>query len=247
MKINKKFAVVIPVANEESNILDFSIELVKQLKKIKIDYKIYFVVDRVSEDNTLDILNKISQKDKKIITIFEPKNKSVVDAYVRGFKQAIKDNNDYIIEMDAGFSHQPRELVKFVKKLEKGFDCVFGIRPLWSIKYKISFKRRLFSLGGTILSNLLLGTKLPDMTSGFEAFDATVLSQIIKKPLLSSGHFFQTEIKYRSKSYNFSTVEIHYSFPSNSVSKKSIKNSFTVLATLFVERFKFKKIKNKNP
>ena len=241
MKINKKYAVVIPAANEEDNILDFYNELARQLKKIKIDYKIYFVVDNVSKDNTLNILNVISKKDQKTITIFEPKNKSVVDAYIRGFKQAINDKNDYIIEMDAGFSHQPKEIVKFVKKLEKGFDCVFGVRPLWSIKYKISFKRRLFSLGGTILSNLLLGTKLSDTTSGFEAFNAKVLSDIIKKPLLSKGHFFQTEIKYRSKSYNFSTVNIHYSFPSNSVSEKSIKNSFMVLATLFVERFKLKK------
>jgi len=236
--MNDKFsyAIVIPVANEADNIKIFYKELLRQLTKIKINFKIYFVTDNVSKDGTVQILKKLSTNNYKVSVIFEPKNQNVVDAYVRGFNQAIKEKNDYVIEMDAGFSHQPREILKFVKKLRKGYDCVFGTRPLMSHKYKISIKRRIFSLGGTILSNFLLGTKLPDATSGFEAFKSSILSEILKKQLMSKGHFFQTEIRYRAKSYNISTVNIHYSFPSNSVSRKSLLNSIYVLFAIFLNR-----------
>lgn len=236
MKDKSSYAIVIPMANEADNVRLFYKELIRQLTKFDIDYKLYLVTDTISKDGTIQILQKLSARNNKVKVIFEPKNRNVVDAYVRGFKQAIRENNDYIIEMDAGFSHQPSEIIKFIKKLRVGYDCVFGVRPLMSHKYQISLKRRIFSLGGTLLSNVLLGTKLPDATSGFEAFKSNVLKKILKKQLMSKGHFFQTEIRYRAKEYNISIVNIHYSFPSNSVSQKSIMNSFQVLFTLFLSR-----------
>lgn len=240
--LKSKYAIVIPVANEEDNIALFYAELVKQLKIINLNFKLYFVADNASKDNTIKILKNLSKTDKFTKIIFEPTNQNVVDAYLRGFKQAIVEKNDYVIEMDAGFSHQPSEIIKFVKKLNDGYDCVFGIRPLLSPKYKISIKRRILSLGGTVLSNTLLGTKLTDATSGFEAFRADILKEIIKEPLLSKGHFFQTEIRYRAKKYNISSTKITYAFPSNNVNVKSIINSFKVLFILFLREIKFKNV-----
>lgn len=232
----KKVAIVCPVANEAETIHEFCYELRKAIQDLNIQATVFFVIDNVSKDNTLRILKKISQKYPEIQVIFEPKNRHVVDAYIRGYQEALRKKCDYIIEMDGGFSHLPSELFKFIQGFTEGYDCVFGIRPLWSPAYNVPLKRRIYSLGGTILSNLLLGTTCKDMTSGYEGFTKKALREILKKPLLSQGHFFQTEIRYRAKGMKFKEVYISYQFPSKNVNQKSLQNSFEVLFTITKER-----------
>ena len=228
---------VIPVANEAETIEVFCLDLLKNIHKLKIDATVFMVIDNASKDDTKKILEKISKKYKLIKLIYEPKNRNVVDAYVRGYREAIKNKCDFIIEMDSGFSHLPSELHKFIKGYEEGYDCVFGIRPLLSVTYKVPLKRRMFSLGGTLFSNLLLGTHYKDMTSGYEGFRREVLEQILKEPLKSTGHFSQTEIKYRARRSNYKEVRITYKFPTPRVRIGSVVNSISTLLYLSYSRW----------
>jgi dolichol-phosphate mannosyltransferase len=228
----KKIGVVVPVANESENIILFCNELLKNIKNLKINASVFFVVDNVSTDNTKELLLTFAKKHIQIKVIYEPKNKNVVDAYVRGFKEAIKYNCDFIIEMDSGFSHLPQELYKFVQGYKEGYDCVFGVRPLWSFKYNVPFHRRIYSLGGTILSNSLLGTHFIDMTSGYEGFKKEVLKELIKEPLKSIGHFYQTELRFKARNYRYKEVNITYNNPTPRVKWKYIYNAFETLFLL---------------
>lgn len=233
---NSNFAIITPLANEETEFHPFVAALTKVLDQLKSG-TVYFVVDKVSQDRTLSLCEELSKKDQRFITVWAPENRHVVDAYIRGYKVALENNHDIIIEMDAGLSHDPRAIPMFLRVLNEGNDCAFGSRFIvgGSI-YKSSYKRTLLSKGGTILSNLLLGTKMYDMTSGYQGFHARVVEQFVNYPLLSKGHFYQTELRYLLRKKRYAEVPIHYRAPSENVSGASIHNSLRALWHYFKKR-----------
>jgi dolichol-phosphate mannosyltransferase len=89
---------------------------------------VYLVVDNVSKDNTLELCRNLSNEDSRFVTVWSPENKNVVDAYLAGYRTAINHIHEYIIEMDAGLSHDPNALPAFLEALSEGYDCVFGSR-----------------------------------------------------------------------------------------------------------------------
>ena len=103
------FAVVVPLANEADTFDEFTSRLMNVLDFIGYG-TIYFVVDNVSEDNTLERCHALSNQDKRFNTIWAPKNKNVVDAYLKGYEIALNNKHEIIIEMDAGLSHDPVNL-----------------------------------------------------------------------------------------------------------------------------------------
>lgn len=223
------FGIVIPMANESD---DFSVltDSIKEVLDKVGGGTVYFVVDGVTKDNTLDLCQDLSSKDDRFVTLWAPENRNVVDAYLRGYREALKNNHEMIIEMDAGLSHDPRALPMFLRVLNEGNECAFGSRfinggSIWDSNWKRTF----LSKSGTILSNLLLGTKMYDMTSGFQGFHADIVRKFLDYGLLSKAHFYQTELRYLLRKTRYAEIPIHYRAPSPSVSQKAIKNSFSVL------------------
>jgi dolichol-phosphate mannosyltransferase len=162
----------------------------------------------------------------------------VVDAYMNGFREALKNGHEIIIEMDAGLSHDPRAIPAFLRALNEGNDCAFGSRYINGGSMVDSpFRRRLLSKGGTILAKVLLGAKLADMTSGFQGFHRHVLERLLAYPLLSRAHFYQTEVRHLLRKEKLIEVPIHYRAPSPRVSHGAIKNSILVLWHYTVLRF----------
>lgn len=240
MKLKSNYAIVIPMANEQSDFLPF----VSLLTYVLDNYSpgtVYFVIDNVSTDNTLNLSRELSANDDRFITVWAPENKNVVDAYIRGYKEALKNGHELIIEMDAGLSHDPRALPMFLRVLNEGNECAFGSRFINGGSITDSnWKRTFLSRFGTILSNLLLGTRMYDMTSGFQGFHADVVEKFVQYNLLSKAHFYQTELRYLLRETRFAEIPIHYKAPSPSVSKKAITNSFDVLLYYFLQRLKRK-------
>lgn len=238
MKYN--FAVVIPMANEQKNFKPLAFSLIEVLNKLDCG-KVYFIVDKASNDHTLELCNNLSLTDNRFFTVWAPENKNLVDAYLRGYKEALKHNHDIIIEMDAGLSHDPKALPMFLRVLNDGKECAFGSRFIKGGSITDSnLKRTFLSKSGTILSNLLLGTKMLDMTSGFLGFHASVAEKFVSYGLLSEAHFYQTELRYLLRKSRYAEIPIHYRAPSPSVSKKAILNSFAVLFHYFFLRLRFK-------
>jgi dolichol-phosphate mannosyltransferase len=229
---NVSLGIVCPMANERGCAVRFVEEVLAQTQGFS-DVKLYVVLDRVSKDGTRDLLDDLAQSEPRLRVVWAPENRCVVDAYVRGYKEALAANHDYILEMDAGFSHQPKDMQRFFEAMEQGYDCVFGSRfmPGGQIS-KTPWSRRYLSRGGTILANLLLGTRLRDMTSGFELFSQPALRYILQCGINSRAHFFQTEIKFHAKRLRIVEVPIEYSAASPSVSSSSIKDAFKNLFRL---------------
>ena len=212
----KKTIIVMPVANEG----DTMASLLDRILALPYDnLLVYPVVDDYSTDNTADIIRSY-ESTGRVKCIYYKESRGVISCYLEGFRRAMADGAERIIEMDGGGSHKPEEIPQFIEKLDEGYDCVWGSRfttgggtdhqPMY---------RRFLSSGGTILSNAVLGTKLKDMTSGFDAF-------------LSTGHMYQTEMRYYCRNYTTVEVPIHYTGSTSSLKMKSVTEALKILFML---------------
>ncbi len=234
----KKWAIVVPMANEEQDFKPF-IEMLDLVLDELNPGNVYFVIDRASNDRTLELCQALSRRDRKYITVWAPENRNVVDAYVRGLRAAYDAGNEIIIEMDAGLSHDPRAIPMFLRVLNEGNECAFGSRFINGGSMSDSpFNRRMLSKTGTVLANLLLGTRLRDMTSGFQGFHRDVVARIIAHPFKSRAHFYQTELRYLLRKRRNFEVPIHYQAPSPRVSGKAIRNAYQTLFWYFFQRLR---------
>ena len=225
----KNFAVVIPMANEQETFEEFTDSLRSALDAL-VSGHVYIVIDNASNDNTLALSEQLSKMDERFSTVWAPENKNVVDAYTRGLREAYSKGHEVIIEMDGGLSHDPKEIPNFLKAMSEGNQCVFGSRYTQGGKnVGPPLKRAFLSKSGTILSNLFLGTKLKDMTSGYEAFNRDVVEKIIAYHLISQAHFYQTEIRYLLRYTKYKEIPIVYRSPSDSASRKAITDSLYCL------------------
>ena len=232
----KKWAVVIPMANEEQDFKPF-IEMLNFVIDELNPGNVYFVVDKASKDRTLELCRELSATDSRYVTVWAPENRNVVDAYVRGLRTAYEAGHDIIIEMDAGLSHDPRAIPMFLRVLNEGNDCAFGSRFINGGSMGDSpFKRRMLSKTGTVLANLLLGTHLRDMTSGYQGFHRDIVKKIIAHDFKSKAHFYQTELRYLLRKHRIYEVPIHYQAPSPRVSKSAIRNAYQTLLYYFMLR-----------
>ncbi len=233
------FAVIIPMANEACHF----VPLIKGLKTVFDKLRnghAFFVVDKVSVDNTLELCTTLSETDNRFKTVYEPLNKNVVDAYLRGFREACKNDYSYIIEMDAGLAHDPVEIPKILLLLEFGYECVFGSRfTKGGAIENAGLKRLFFSKGGTHIANLLLGTNLKDMTSGYQGFHTDVVRKLLTQKILSTGHFYQTEIRYLLRKKHFIEHPINYLTSSQRLPIKSVLNAIGTLQYYIVKRITF--------
>lgn len=236
MTYTNDWAVVVPMANEAPDFDAFIGVLRPVLDRVGCG-KVYFIVDNASRDNTRELCQKLSDADARFVTVWSPENRNVVDAYMKGFRVAYDAGHEIIIEMDGGLSHDPRALPMFLRVLNEGNECAFGSRFCNGGSMADSpIKRRLLSKTGTLLSNWLLGTKMDDMTSGFQGFHRRVIGALLAYPLRSKAHFYQTELRYLMRKHRFAEVPIHYRAPSNSVSQKAIKNALETLRYYFGKR-----------
>lgn len=219
-----------PVANEE----DTMKAILDEILALPYDnLYIYPVIDSYSKDKTEEIIRKKEMQNDKVKCIFYKESKGVVSCYLEGFRRALQDGAEQILEMDGGGSHLPKEIPQFLKQLEEGYDCVWGSRFMnGGSMHGQRFYRRILSQGGTILSNLVLGTGLKDMTSGFEAFRREVLENMDLEAFLSTGHMYQTEMRFYCRNLRTIEVPIHYVGTASSLKGSSVTEALRLLFQL---------------
>lgn len=225
-----------PVANEEATMADVIDEI------IGLGYDnlyLYVIMDDYSKDATAEIVKEYEAKTDKVKYVYYKDSKGLISCYLEGFRLALIDGAEYIIEMDGGGSHKPSEIPQFIDGLEQGYDCVFGSRFVegGSISSQPLY-RRILSGGGTFVSNLVLHTDYKDMTSGFEAFNRNVLSHYDLNSFLSTGHMYQTEMRYYCRNYKWIEAPINYIGSTSSLKMSAVTEALRIL-------FKLKKHESK--
>ena len=225
-----RLGVVVPLANESATVDAFLSRVLAQLGPADL---VYCVLDLASRDDTLARVQATARGDPRVSLVWAPEDRSVGDAYRRGYRAALEDEVEWIVEMDGGLSHRPEELPRFLDSLDAGAEFVAGSRFTHGGSYAGSAARRLLSRGGTLLVNLVLGTSMTDMTSGYEAFTRPCLTQLMATGTRSQGHFLQTEIRVFMHRRRWVEVPITYCSPSGRVGVEELIEAVRTLARLY--------------
>lgn len=228
------YAVCIPMANEEEGFGDF-IRPLREVLDENPGGTVYLVVDNASKDGTPRLCEELQAEDSRFRFVWAPENRNVVDAYLRGFKEAVAAGHDYIVEMDGGGSHNPAAIPAFLRALKEGNECAFGSRYINGGSLNDSpLRRRFLSRFGSFLAHVFLGCKVKDATSGYQAFTLSVMKDVLAYPLRSRAHFYQTELRYLLRKRDWIEVPIHYVSPSPRVSRNALRNSVRCLTVYTV-------------
>lgn len=224
-----RLGVVTPLANEEQTVGEF---LQRVLAQLSPEDRVFCVVDNASRDATRQRVGDIAATDPRIVPVWAPENRCVVDAYFRGYREALSAGCRWILEMDGGLSHLPEQIPQFITAMEQGHDFAAGSRFMPGGRFNGKFSRWLVSKGGTLLTNLVLGTRMRDMCSGFECFTQETLSRVLERGVKSHAHFFQTEIRFFLRNCNCVEIPITYNGPTVPVPGASIREALKILFSL---------------
>lgn len=199
--------IILPTYNEKENIAG----LVQEIFSIGINDLKIIIVDDNSPDGTGQIADKLVAENSRISVLHRPKKEGLGKAYMAGFRKALSDpQNQYIFEMDADFSHQPKYLPIFLESMKQA-DLTLGSRyiPKGGI-VNWSWPRRFISWLANIIIRKLLGLAVRDLTGGFKCFDRRVLENMDLENIESRGYNFQIELTYKAikKGYRIKEIPI---------------------------------------
>jgi dolichol-phosphate mannosyltransferase len=229
--------VVCPMANEAATAVQFVESVLDECARFPFrSIRMFVVIDRASRDSTRTQLVRHQSIQPTLRVVWAPDTNGVAEAYIRGYREAIAAGSEWILEIDAGFSHSPQAIPAFIEAMSPGVDCVFGSRFKAGGKSYGTVQRRILSRGGTAITNLLLGTRLSDMTSGFQLFSRGALESVLTRGVRSTGPFFQTEMKASCRRLRVVEIPIEYRGGSRNLGWGPIGESLVNLGWLCLER-----------
>lgn len=201
--MNEKSLIIIPTYNELDNIQKLIPELLDKYKDLDI-----LIVDDNSPDGTGNTVEQLSLTNPGIKLLRRPKKMGLGTAYIAGFKYAIEHGYDYIFEMDADFSHDPKEIKNFLIAI-KEYDLVIGSRYKTGVNVvNWPMRRLLLSYFASVYTRVITGMPVKDATGGFKCFRRKVLETIDLNNIKSNGYAFQIEMNFKTYKKGFKIGEI---------------------------------------
>jgi dolichol-phosphate mannosyltransferase len=166
------------------------------------------VVDDGSPDGTGELADRMGQEDARIHCLHRTAKEGLGKAYLVGFRWALARNYDFIFEMDADFSHDPKYLTQFLAATEDA-DLVIGSRYKTGVNViNWPMSRLLLSFGANLYAHWITGLPLTDSTGGFKCFRRSVLAELELDRVRSNGYAFQIEMSFRAWKHGFRLREI---------------------------------------
>ena len=227
--------VIIPTYNEAENITRLIPTVLGQAPNIDV-----LVIDDNSPDGTAGLVRNMIKMDTRIHILERLKKMGLGTAYVEGFKFAIDHGYDYVFEMDADFSHSPKEIPKFLKKIQE-HDLVLGSRYVNGVRVlNWPMRRLLLSYSANVYTRFITGLPVHDATGGFKCFRRAVLEAIDLEKVRSNGYAFQIEMSFKAWKKGFRVAEIPIIFLDrrSGVSKMSRKIVYEAIFMLWTLRFR---------
>ena len=220
-----KALVIIPTYNERDNIVRLAGEILQQHPALQILF-----VDDNSPDGTGRIADELAMANDRIHVIHRAGKLGLGSAYRDGFKVALDMGADYLIEMDADFSHDPTILPVFLETIQT-CDLVIGSRYLNGVSVvNWPIRRLILSYFASVYTRCVTGLHLMDCTSGFKCFSRSAIEAIDLNKVKSDGYSFQIEMNYRCMEKGCRIVEVPIIFidrhaGSSKMSKKIVREA----------------------
>ena len=231
--------VIIPTYNEIENINQIISAILKEVEDINI-----LIVDDNSPDGTANVVEEIMKNNSNIHLLKRAGKLGLGTAYCDGFRYCLENNFDYIFEMDADFSHNPKELPNFLTAI-KNYDLVIGSRYLTGMNVvNWPLRRLILSYGASIYTRIITGIPIKDTTGGFKCFRAETLRKINLNKINSNGYGFQIEMNYKIWKKGGRIKEIPIIFEDRRSGNSKMNKSIILEAIFLVWRLRFTRKKN---
>ncbi len=225
-----KCLVIIPTYNEIENVVDIIDAVLSQGDHFHV-----LIVDDNSPDGTARAVENLPAfQHQKVFLIKRSGKLGLGTAYIAGFRFGLDKNYDYLFEMDADFSHNPKDLNRLLEGcLDKKADLAIGSRYMKGGGISNWSKYRLFlSYGASLYVRFITGMAIKDPTAGFICYHRSVLSGIDLEKIKFTGYAFQIEMKYAASLKGFKWIEIPIIFSDR------IKGSSKMSANIVSEAIK---------
>ena len=230
-----KILIIIPTYNESKTIK----KIVDRIFLINNEYHI-LIVDDASPDGTRLIVEDMQKYNSNIYILNRKEKSGLGTAYCAGFKWAIENNYEKVIQIDADLSHNPDDIPILIDS-SIDYDLVIGSRYKSGINVVNWPLSRLFlSYFANVYSRIITGLPIKDSTGGFKCFNINVLKSINLDEIKSSGYSFQIEMNFITwvKKYTIKEVPIVFSDRSVGESKMSKKIIFEAIYMVPLLRIK---------
>ncbi len=217
--------VVIPTYNEAENLEP----LVGRLRSAVPEADV-LVVDDGSPDGTGRIADRMAGADQSVHVLHRTAKAGLGAAYIAGFRQALTEGYDAVVEMDADGSHAPEELPRLLAALRDA-DLVIGSRwvPGGQIR-NWPLYRQIISIGGSTYARLLLRFPVRDATSGYRAYRRQVLEELKLDEVASQGYCFQIDLAWKTWRAGFRVHEVPITFTEREVGRSKMSRAIVVEA-----------------
>lgn len=208
--MEKKALIIIPTYNEAKNI----VRMIDRVMALDFPLDVV-VVDDGSPDGTADrVKDKQKEYPDRVHLIERESKQGLGTAYVRGFEFALNDTYEYVLEMDADFSHRPEDALKLIKAVHNGScDVAIGSRYCKGISIiNWPLSRLILSYSANIYARTITGLPIFDTTAGFKCLRRSVIEGIALKRIKSNGYAFQIELHFRAWKAGFKLKEVSIVF-----------------------------------
>lgn len=224
-----KSLIVIPTYNELNNVQ----KLIPNLNSLYPQTDI-MIIDDNSPDGTGNYVKEISLKDNRVKLIQREGKLGLGTAYVCGFKYMLENGYEYVVQMDADYSHDPNDIARFIEQIDNN-DLVIGSRYIHSANVvNWPLRRLLLSYFANKYAKIITGLPIADCTGGFKCFRRKVLESINLDNIKSNGYSFQIEMNFISWKKGFKIFEIPIVFTerqegASKMSKKIIREALCMV------------------
>ncbi|MDQ8155496.1 MAG: polyprenol monophosphomannose synthase [Gemmatimonadota bacterium] len=231
-----KALIIVPTYNERENIPTLLAQVLEKDPRIEV-----LVVDDNSPDKTGDLVAELGKAEPRIHLLRRPGKMGLGTAYLDGFRWALAhEQYEFIFEMDADFSHDPRHLPEFLAMAEEA-DFVLGSRYLNGRVTVVNWpmRRLMLSYCANIYARIVTGMKLWDGTGGFKCFHRRVLAAIDLDAVRSNGYAFQIEMSFRAFAKGFKGKELPIVFTDRTVGDSKMSGHIVWEAIFMVWRLRW--------
>ncbi len=230
-----KAFVVIPTYNEKDNVSSLTAAVLAQHPDINILF-----VDDNSPDGTGAIIDSLAAGTDRVHVLHRSDKLGLGSAYREGFTAALAMGADYLLEMDADFSHDPATLPLFLAAI-KDSDLVIGSRYLNGVSVvNWPIRRLILSYFASVYTRLVTGLQVRDCTSGYKCFRRSTIEAIDLSRVTSDGYSFQIEMNYRCMEKGFRISEIPIIFIDRHAGSSKMSGSIVREAVLMVWKLRLK-------
>lgn len=237
----KRSLIIIPTYNEIDNIPLIVPEILAQDESFEV-----LIVDDNSPDGTAKLVKEMQLTNQRIHLIEREGKMGLGTAYVAGFKYAIKNKFDFIFEMDADFSHDPKSLKNLLKKAEE-CDLVIGSRYIAGVNVvNWPMSRLILSYSANLYTRIITGMPVRDATAGFKCYRRVVLESINLDAIKSNGYSFQIETNFKAWKKGFRICEVPIVFVDRRVGSSKMSKHIVHEAAWMVWKLKIKSIFSKD-